>query len=55
MAKKPSFNFGASAKPRKTKGTQSKKSGGGKGGSKSNAWRAYTGSAPAHSSAPIPD
>ena len=54
MAKKPSFNFGASAKSRKTKaGGKSKKGGSGNGG-KSNAWRAYV-SAPAHSNAPIPE
>jgi len=56
MAKKaPSFNFGAGQKPRTKK---PKKAASGKkrtsSGGKSNAWRAYV-SAPAHSSAPIPD
>lgn len=51
MAKGTSFNFGANARPRKARSGKSKgkKSDKGKGGSKSNAWRAYT------SNAPIPD
>jgi hypothetical protein len=48
MAKKPTFNFGVNAKPRKPKASGNKSSKG-KGGNKSNAWRAYT------SNAPIPD
>jgi hypothetical protein len=50
MAKKPSFNFGANAKPKRNK-TVKKMPKGNKGGGKSNAWRAYAGV----SNAPIPD
>ncbi len=39
MAKGPTFNFGANARPKK--GKKPKKSGGKK-GNQSNAWRAYT-------------
>lgn len=48
MAKRAAtFNFGANAKPKRTK--KKKTSSGKKRGSKSNAWRAYV------SNAPIPD
>lgn len=46
MARKPSFNFGANRKPRKSAGKKSSKS---KGGGKSQAWRRYI------SNAAIPD
>jgi hypothetical protein len=51
MPRKPSFNFGANARPKKAaKGKAKKgKTKKGKGGKKSNAWRKYV------SNAPIPD
>lgn len=49
MARTPSFNFGANAKPRKAKSSKGKKKSTSK-GTRSNAWRAYT-----VSNAPIPD
>jgi hypothetical protein len=52
MPKKASFNFGANAKPRRTKSSKGRSTRGGKGkGGKSQAWRAYT----SVSNAPIPD
>jgi len=54
VAKKATFNFGANAKAKKSGAKKSSKSKGTKSGAKSNAWRSYV-SAPAHSSAPIPD
>jgi hypothetical protein len=49
VARKPSFNFGANAKPKKAKKSKKSK---GKAGGKSNAWRKYVGGI---SNAPIPD
>jgi hypothetical protein len=47
MPRAPSFNFGANAKPRKSR--KPKKAGGKGRGNKSQAWRKYI------SNAPIPD
>jgi hypothetical protein len=50
MARGISFNFGANAKPRKSRSSKSGKGKAGKkrtsSGNRSNAWRAYIGTAP---------
>lgn len=53
MSKKDpySFNFGANARPKRTKKTGKKSTGGKRGGGRGNAWRQYVGI----SNAPIPD
>jgi len=52
MAKKASFNFGANAKPKKSTKSKAGSKATKSSGTKSQAWRAYTGGI---SNAPIPD